>query len=185
MTAPDDNEDDEAALFRREMAAATRHYHDRTEPYRKRRAPFPLPPRPEVTGDRPGDELRDLNIETPEELMFMRPGVQRRLFQELRRGHLPPQESLDLHGLRVAEARAVLADFLAYARHHRLRVVHIIHGKGFGSQQRQPVLKQKVNQWLQQREEVLAFCAAPRFDGGTGAAYVLLSTKTPNNNIDY
>jgi DNA-nicking Smr family endonuclease len=174
---PDEPKDDEVAMFRREMAAATRHHHDKTEPYRRRRAPFPLPPRPEITGERPGDDLKDLNIETPEELVFVRPGVQKRLFQELRRGHLPPQESLDLHGLRVAEARAVLADFLAYARHHRLRVVHIIHGKGFGSEHRQPVLKQKVNQWLQQRDEVLAFCAAPGFDGGTGAAYVLLSRK--------
>jgi DNA-nicking Smr family endonuclease len=39
------------------------------------------------------------------------------------------------------------------------------------------VLKQKTNQWLRQREEVLAFATAPRWDGGTGAVYVLLSGK--------
>jgi len=174
---PKDSADDEATLFREAMASAIQHQHDKMEPFRKRRRPFPLPPRPEVTGRPEEETFADLNIETPDELIFMRPGVQQRLFQELRRGHLPPQESLDLHGLRVAEARAVLADFLAYARHHRLRVIHIIHGKGYGSEGRQPVLKQKVYQWLQQRREVLAFCSAPRFDGGLGAVYVLLSRK--------
>ncbi|MEO7557909.1 MAG: Smr/MutS family protein, partial [Gammaproteobacteria bacterium] len=32
----------------------------------------------------------------------------------------------------------------------------------------------KVNAWLQQRDEVLAFCSARSEDGGTGAVYVLL-----------
>ncbi len=169
-------DDEDRDLFRQEVASATPLQHGRTEPFRKRRRPFPLPPRPGLEAEA-GDELLDLNIETSDELLFMRPGVQNRLFLELRRGHLPPQESLDLHGLRVAEARQVLAEFLAYARHHRLRVIHIIHGKGYGSEGRQPVLKQKVNQWLRQRREVLAFCSAPRFDGGMGATYVLLSRK--------
>jgi DNA-nicking Smr family endonuclease len=52
--------------------------------------------------------------------------------------------------------------------------VRIIHGKGNGSVQRRPVLKGKVNHWLQQRDEVLAFCSARPVDGGTGAVYVLL-----------
>jgi len=170
-------DDEERALFREAMEDADRHRHEEVEPFKPRLPPVPLPPNPEVTGEKPDDEFADLNIETPEELRFMRPGVQNRLFHDLRRGHLPPQESLDLHGLRVAEARTVLARFLSHCRYHKLRVVHIIHGKGQGSQERQPILKQKVNQWLQQRDEVLAFCSAPRFDGGLGAVYVLLSRK--------
>ncbi|MET0035007.1 MAG: Smr/MutS family protein [Candidatus Thiodiazotropha lotti] len=39
---------------------------------------------------------------------------------------------------------------------------------------RQPILKHKLNIWLRQRDDVLAFTSAPRRDGGTGAAYVLL-----------
>jgi len=170
-------DDEERALFREAMDDADLHRHEEVEPFKPRLPPVPLPPNPGVTGEKPGDEFADLNIETPEELRFMRPGVQNRLFHDLRRGHLPPQESLDLHGLRVAEARTVLARFLSHCRYHRLRVVHIIHGRGQGSQERQPILKQKVNQWLQQRDEVLAFCSAPRFDGGLGAVYVLLSRK--------
>jgi DNA-nicking Smr family endonuclease len=164
-------------LFQQEMDGAVRHEHDKATPYKPRLKPLPLPPNPKVTGDGLSDEFADLNIETGEELEFVRPGIQHRLFQELRRGSIPPEEMLDLHGLRVVEARQALAGFLAYAIRHRLRVVQIIHGKGYRSEDRQPVLKQKINQWLRQRDEVLAFCSAPRFDGGTGAAYVLLSRK--------
>lgn len=172
-----DPDEGETTLFREAMDQAARHQHDKMEPYRCRLRPVPLPNNPTVTGETPEQEFIDLPIETGNELEFLRPGIQNRLFQELRRGHLPPEEMLDLHGLRVAEARSLLARFLAHARRHRLRVIQIIHGKGYGSESRQPVLKQKVNQWLRQHEQVLAFCSAPRFDGGTGAVYVLLSRK--------
>jgi DNA-nicking Smr family endonuclease len=52
-----------------------------------------------------------------------------------------------------------------------------VHGKGNGSWQKQPVLKNKLNQWLRQRDEVLAFCSARPCDGGTGAIYVLLKKR--------
>lgn len=167
---------DELALFRDEVAGAKPLDQDRAEPYKRRPRPVPLP-EPEPPGSDPADDFVDLRIETGDELAFARPGVQNRLFLELRRGRLPPEGMLDLHGLRVVEARHALAGFLAEARRRRLRVLQIIHGKGAGSGGRQPVLKQKINQWLRQREEVLAFCSAPRFDGGTGAVYVLLSRK--------
>ncbi|PLY12179.1 MAG: DNA mismatch repair protein MutS [Sedimenticola sp.] len=169
--------DEDASIFRQEVEADRQLHHDKAEPFRRRRRPVPLPPNPQVTGEEVEEGFVDLSIETSDELSFVRPGVQTRLFQELRRGHIRPDDLLDLHGLRVAEARSILAQFLANAKRHRLRVVHIIHGKGYGSQEQQPILKQKINQWLRQRDEVLAFCSAPRFDGGTGAAYVLLSRK--------
>ncbi|MGD8310820.1 MAG: Smr/MutS family protein, partial [Chromatiales bacterium] len=53
--------------------------------------------------------------------------------------------------------------------------VRIIHGKG--GVRGQPVLKQKVDQWLPQHPDVLALCSAPSWDGGTGAAYVLLARR--------
>ncbi len=170
-------EDDVDILFQQEMEGAVRHQHDKSTPYRPKLKPLPLPPNLKATGDGLRDDLVDLNIETGEELAFIRPGIQNRLFQELRRGKIPPEDRLDLHGLRVVEARKVLAGFLAHAIRHRLRVVQVIHGKGYRSEEQQPILKQKINQWLRQRDEVLAFCSAPRFDGGTGATYVLLSRK--------
>ncbi|MDH5572217.1 MAG: Smr/MutS family endonuclease, partial [Gammaproteobacteria bacterium] len=64
-----------------------------------------------------------------------------------------------------------------YCHAHRIRCVRIIHGKGYGSVSQQPVLKQFVNYWLRQREDIMAFCSARQADGGTGAVYVLLKTK--------
>ncbi|HMH19585.1 MAG TPA: Smr/MutS family protein, partial [Burkholderiales bacterium] len=49
-----------------------------------------------------------------------------------------------------------------------------VHGKGLRSPRREPVLKGKVQQWLAQRDEVLAFCQAPGNQGGSGALLVLL-----------
>jgi DNA-nicking Smr family endonuclease len=36
------------------------------------------------------------------------------------------------------------------------------------------VLKGKVDRWLRQRDDIIAFCSARPVDGGTGAVYVLL-----------
>jgi DNA-nicking Smr family endonuclease len=161
-------------LFREAVGDVAPLPQDRPEPFKRPRRPVPLNL---PTGDEQDDGLADIECETPELLEFMRPGIQRRLYDELRRGLLPPEASLDLHGMRVSDARGALLRFLEQSTQQRRRCVRLIHGKGYGSQERQPVLKQKVNQWLRQRAEVLAFCSAPRWDGGTGAAYVLLSRK--------
>jgi DNA-nicking Smr family endonuclease len=50
----------------------------------------------------------------------------------------------------------------------------VVHGKGHGSPGRQPVLKAKVQRWLGQRAEVLAFTQASAPQGGAGALIVLL-----------
>jgi DNA-nicking Smr family endonuclease len=99
----------------------------------------------------------------------------------LQRGQIEPTLELDLHGLTTEYARALLRAFLADCAHRRVRCAKIIHGKGRGSAQRQPVLKCKVNYWLRLREDVLAFCSAPRYDGGTGAVYVLLRNPAKAN----
>jgi DNA-nicking Smr family endonuclease len=170
----DEDEAPDSELFRAELGDVRPLAQDRAEPHRARRRPVPLDL---PTGDEEDDRLADGGGETPEFLEFMRPGVQRRLYDDLRRGLLPPEATLDLHGMRAREARLALQRFLAQSLQQQRRCVRLIHGKGFGSSAQQPVLKQKVNQWLPQRPEVLAFCSAPRWDGGTGAAYVLLSRR--------
>ncbi|MCU0971274.1 MAG: Smr/MutS family endonuclease [Gammaproteobacteria bacterium] len=161
-------------VFREAVGDVSPLTQDRPEPFKPRRRPVPLNL---PTGEDEDDGLADVDGDTPEFLDFVRPGIQRRLYDELRRGLLPPEASLDLHGMRVSDARGALLRFLGQSTDQRRRCVRIVHGKGYGSQERQPVLKQKLNRWLQQRAEVLAFCSAPRWDGGTGAAYVLLSRK--------
>jgi DNA-nicking Smr family endonuclease len=54
--------------------------------------------------------------------------------------------------------------------------VRIIHGKGLGSKNKAPVLRNKVKSWLMQKDEVLAFCQARQVDGGSGAVVVLLKS---------
>ena len=100
--------------------------------------------------------------------------LQQKLLKQLRRGQLTITAELDLHGYIVADARIALTEFLTDCRRHGDRCVRIVHGKGHGSRQKLPVLKNKVNTWLQQRDEILAFCSARPADGGTGAVYVLL-----------
>ncbi|MEZ5671388.1 MAG: Smr/MutS family protein [Thiotrichaceae bacterium] len=92
-------------------------------------------------------------------------------------GQFSISAELDLHGLIVSQAREAVVDFLHYCRDRSLRCVRIVHGKGYGSWQKQPILKGKLNHWLRQRDEVLAFCPARGVDGGTGAVYVLLKNR--------
>ena len=147
---------------------------DRVAPYRKRRKPEPLNL---PVGDEEDEQPADLAIETPEFLDFQRPGIQHRVYRDLQRGVIEPEATIDLHGLRVREARQAITRFLKQNADRGRRCVRVVHGKGRGSDQRQPILKQKTNQWLRQFDAVLAFCSAPRWDGGTGATYVLLSRK--------
>jgi len=116
-------------------------------------------------------------VETGEELLFLRPGIQHSVLNKLRRGHYSINAELDLHGMIVRVARAEVAKFLRDCKSNNNRCVRIVHGKGYGSWQKQPVLKNKLNKWLQQRDEVLAFCSARPVDGGTGAVYVLIKRK--------
>lgn len=113
-------------------------------------------------------------LETGEELLHWRPGLQHQVLRKLRRGHYSVGAELDLHGFTVVEARQALAAFLDHCRGAQVRCVRIIHGKGNGSLNRLPVLKGKVSHWLRQCDQVLAYASARPADGGTGALYVLL-----------
>jgi DNA-nicking Smr family endonuclease len=107
-------------------------------------------------------------------LSFRRPGVRDLTLRQLRRGRYPVEDELDLHGLSQSAARDHLAEFIAASRHAGLRCVRIVHGKGYRSGARGPVLKIAVNTWLKRHTDVLAFTSARAIDGGTGAVYVLL-----------
>jgi DNA-nicking Smr family endonuclease len=119
----------------------------------------------------------EVGLETGDELVFLRDGLSNMVLRKLRRGHWVTQDQLDLHGLRSEEARQLLVAFLNEALAKGLRCVCIVHGKGLRSENREPVLKRKVGNWLAQRDEVLAFVQARPEDGGSGAVVVLLKAK--------
>jgi DNA-nicking Smr family endonuclease len=169
----------EAALFHDEVADATPLTPTgRIVPERERPAPQP---RQRERDDRAvlDESLSDdIDIErfldTDESLSWRREGIGPDVVRRLRRGEWTVRGQIDLHGLRVDEARSALVAFLADAQIHEWRCLRVIHGKGLGSPSREPVLKDKVKKWLAQRAEVLAFCQARPNDGGSGALIVLL-----------
>jgi DNA-nicking Smr family endonuclease len=113
-------------------------------------------------------------LDVDDALSFRRPGVGLDVTRKLRKGHWSIQREIDLHGLRREEAREALAGFIREAHRQGLRCVRVVHGKGLGSPGKTPVLKGKVQSWLVQKQEVLAFVQARGDEGGAGAVVVLL-----------
>ncbi|MFT5350925.1 MAG: DNA-nicking Smr family endonuclease [Planctomycetota bacterium] len=179
MNKGDVNEDD-VALFRQAIGTV--------RPVRQNSVisrPVKPPPRPtqHVADERQtlldmAQGLSDPEIlETGDELYFKRDGVQSRLFQKLKRGQVRVESELDLHGMTIAVTKEALCHFLTKAQSVNWRCIRIIHGKGKGSKEGIPVLKGRLDHWLRQRDEVLAFCSARPVDGGTGAVYILLKKR--------
>ena len=97
--------------------------------------------------------------------------------RRLRRGLLPIDARLDLHGLGTGPARTQLELFLRTTRARGERCVLVIHGKGEHSPNGVGALRGEIAAWLSQgpaSEHVGAFSTADERDGGEGAVYVLL-----------
>ncbi len=148
---------------------------------RTRPAPLPLPLQKEK------DDMAALEaslsdemdveslLETDETLSYRRAGIGVDVIRKLRRGVWAIQGELDLHNLRTDEARTALSNYIRLATVRGWRCIRVIHGKGNGSVGKAPVLKNKVQRWLVQKIEVLAFVQAKAADGGRGALVVLIS----------
>lgn len=121
------------------------------------------------------DTFSDAEIieDCPDVLSFSRSGLQHNVLKKLRQGKHPIEQTLDLHGLTVVDARHKLLEFFGECEASGVRHAIIIHGKGFRSKDK-PVIKPMVNRWLRAADNVLAFHSAQLKDGGSGAVYVLL-----------
>ena len=171
------SENDDSKLFKNAIKGVKPLKQDSVEPHRDQPKPIPISREAddrEVMDSLLSDHVTE-EVETGDELLFQRPGIQHTVMRKLRRGQYAIEAELDLHRRTVEESRQLLATFLYNAQRDGKRCVRIIHGKGHGSVAKLPVLKNKVNSWLQQKNEVLAFCSAIPNDGGTGAVYVLLA----------
>jgi len=113
-------------------------------------------------------------LETGEELLYLRDGHSPDILRKLRRGHWVIQAKIDLHGMISDEARAYVSSFISDCKKRGIRCVRIVHGKGLGSYNREPILKNKLRGWLMQKDEVIAYAEAKKQDGGSGAVIVLL-----------
>ncbi|WP_372054762.1 Smr/MutS family protein [Tistrella mobilis] len=131
-------------------------------------------------------------------------GLDRRSQARLRRGAMPVEAMLDLHGHGREVARGMLVDFIARSHARGLRCVLVITGKGGPRPQpvvrrrgmagpetpeppREPwatnpagVIRSELPRWLNEpetRSKVLAFTQARQIHGGFGAAYILLKRE--------
>ncbi len=124
--------------------------------------------------------------DTPEYIEGTGYNVRQEYARRLHRGDFSIQDHIDLHGMNVENAKEAFESFMKSALISGKRAVLIIHGRGLSSRG-EPVLKNKVREWLNQSywlKRVLAYASAQSYDGGAGATYVLLrshrvSAKTP------
>ena len=105
-------------------------------------------------------------------------GLDRRLADRLKRGRLPIDATLDLHGLAQSAAHAAVRGFVTRAAERRLRTLLIVTGKG--RRNGSGVLKSVLPRWLNEaplRDHVLALAQARPEHGGSGALYILLRRR--------
>lgn len=107
-------------------------------------------------------------------------GLDKRNAERLRKGQMPIEGRLDLHGLTQEQAHRALDRFLAEAARIGKRCILVITGKGRGTDggiTGEGVLRKQVPRWLNQpenRSKIVSFTHAQAKDGGNGALYVLL-----------
>ena len=110
-------------------------------------------------------------------LEFCRAGENNNIFKRLRQGKIRCEETKDLHSLTVNEVEHELEKFFNDCKYHGLSCVLIIHGKGLGSKEKFPIIKNKLNEFLREHPMVWGFCSAQQKHGGTGAIYLLFKKQ--------
>lgn len=117
--------------------------------------------------------------ESGERIEGLAEGIDRAHLDRLKRGRVPVEREIDLHGLRQDEAGREVRVELREAFEMAERCVLIIHGRGAHAETG-PVLKEALLGWLCEPpldRLVMAFASAAPEHGGTGATYVLLRRK--------
>ena len=174
-----DTDSDDVDLFRRAMSDARPLQHEE-----RVQKPKKVAPRARQRRQEERDVLRDSleadydprEIESEDSLRYQRQTVGKRTMRKLARGSFAVQDEIDLHGMTAAEAHVALENFIEDSCLRGFTCVRVVHGKGYGSGERGPVLKRKVATLLRRWRPVLAYVSARQVDGGTGAVYVLLET---------
>lgn len=104
--------------------------------------------------------------------------------KKFKRGKMPCDARLDLHGLTLAQAHSALISFIRHQAELGARSVLVITGKGAPSKNTQERVTGKIKaeliHWLNSaplRPFILAVNEAGPRQGGSGAAYVLLKRR--------
>lgn len=168
------------ALFRQVIGNVRPIRSDKFE-HHDRDRPKPIPKSSPIDIEEPMSRYPDADPEPvgrEESMAYAAPGLQKNILKKLRKGHYGLDAEIDLHGLNGHEAKRELLTFLQHAVESGYQVIHVVHGKGYRSNDHYPILKNHLNLWLRQHKNVLAFCSAPNKDGGAGALFVLLQIRS-------
>ncbi|WP_455366657.1 Smr/MutS family protein [Kaarinaea lacus] len=167
--------DDDTELFQQMMEGVTPLAQNKIDPDS---APKTSKPRHYLKEPKQLSQFGELDyapaVAADEQLLFARNGVQQKILSKLKKGQFPIERKIDLHGSTIDEAGKKLQHTINTALANQYRCVLVVHGRGKGSFDNKPAIKTHVNQWLRSCNDVLAFCSAQPYHGGTGAVYVLL-----------
>jgi DNA-nicking Smr family endonuclease len=183
------SDEDDLALWRKVAASVTplkpkRRFRPKrpAAPEETQAAPAPAePPRPAKPQRRPAPPpaAPAPRAAAPELSHGHMAAIDGRMALRLRRGQLPIEASLDLHGHRQDDAHLALNGFIGASHAAGRRVVLVVTGKGLRGADA-GVLRRQVPLWLNSapnRDKILAFDYARPEHGGTGALYVLLKRQ--------
>lgn len=116
-------------------------------------------------------------MDAGESLYYCRPGLQKKVMRNLKKGQYYIDDEIDLHGMTIDVAKRELSGFIRTTIGDKVKCVLVIHGKGYHSQERAAALKSMANVWLRRNNNILGFCSARIEDGGTGAIYALIRKR--------
>lgn len=137
----------------------------------------PLAPLKEEQPTQPDEEFKDpaFVIKPKPRAQFGRgAGIDRSTEEKLKRGKMPIDGTLDLHGFTQTEAYSALQNFIRFSVQRNRRCLLIVTGKG---RMNEGILRQSVPRWLKEpdlSQYILSVQTARPKDGGDGALYVLL-----------
>lgn len=184
--------DDDLSIWRQvtKSTSPIRKAHQQPKPVAPPKMPDPEKPRlPTLTtigakADKALSVRLDLSRDAMEQARNSPVRMDHRKHEKMRRGKMSPDARIDLHGMTVANAHAVLTSFLLSAHGRGDRLVLVITGKGrapdvhHGSMSgHKGVLRQSVPRWLALAplaQIVLQVAPASQRHGGEGAYYVYL-----------
>lgn len=178
---------DEADIWRRATSGTAPLRMQSQAPYLARPAPSPADVRrrlsgsaqrmatPAYDGYRPGHAFEY----TPGQKHAPEKPLDRAQLNRLKRGRLPIEGRIDLHGMTAVVAERNLRSFLSASQHMGRRAVLVITGRGLDTQGAgKGVLKRATPQWLAHMPDIVAGHAqADQRHGGAGALYVTLRRK--------
>jgi len=189
---PGEPEDDDAELFRRVLADAKpikqrrpRPEHPAAKADKKIAAKAPPAQKPARATARPVSPPPPPPKPAKTLASGDYSGMDRRTADRFRRGKLPIDARLDLHGMYQDAAHHALNDFILSCAAASKRKVLVITGRG--SREGSGVLRERLPQWLNQapcRNHVVSFTTARPQHGRDGAFYVLLRRKRDRDGRD-